>query len=65
MQGQYSNKEEYIEALTSEVSTTVNGFDREWCKRALNKAFVDRIMIETDGQELGEWIECAPNEPAL
>lgn len=64
MQTQFASKEEFVEDLTDYVSTSINGFDREWVKRILNAKFGDRIMIETDGQELpNDWLELTPPRP--
>lgn len=60
---QFANREDFIEDLSSYVSTGISGFDRDWVRRQLNVRFGDRVMIETDGQELGDWSDITPPRP--
>ncbi len=56
-------KEEFIDNVSHYVSTGVSGFNIDWVRRQLNAAFGDRVMIETDGQELGDWLDVDPPRP--
>lgn len=54
-----------MSSLVDVVATSISGLDIEWCKRALNAHFGDRVMIETDGQEIGEWLDPPRPEPGV
>ncbi len=64
-QQQFQTKEAFIEDLTDYVVTDINGFNRDWIRRALNVRFGDMVLIETDGQELGTWNDPPRPEPGV